>query len=81
MFADLVHLQSLVPMPGTNFEGYTNTDGQYFDGGRDGFDINMGGGSLVHIKTDQYGESTFQCMDHNCMLEDDGTSGAGAYYA
>ena len=44
MFADLVHLQSLVPMPGTNFEGYTNTDGQYFDGGRDGFDINTEGG-------------------------------------
>ena len=25
--------------------------------------------SKLHIKTDQYGEKTFTCTDHNCMLE------------
>ena len=25
--------------------------------------------STLHIKTDQYGEKTFTCTDHNCMLE------------
>jgi hypothetical protein len=51
---------------GNKYEGYTDSEGNYFDGGMEGVDILP----TVHVRTDQYGESTFQCMDHNCMLED-----------
>ena len=71
MFAHVVALHQLRQMlfvgdTGNKYEGYTDSEGNYFDGGMDGVDILP----TVHVRTDQYGEHTFQCMDRNCMLED-----------
>ena len=59
-------------------QGYTDSNGKYFDGGMDGFVIDLGPGHQLKIETSQYGESTFQCMEHNCMLE--GPGGAAYYH-
>jgi hypothetical protein len=78
MFADFVHMQQLwVGSPGPSAAdvahgwttSYTDSDGKEYKGDNKGFDIDMGG-KMLHIDTSKnYGESTFKCMDHNCMLE------------
>jgi len=43
MFADLRKFQQLF-IGETMYEGYTDSQGNVFDGGMGGFDIDMGGG-------------------------------------